>query len=97
LVFATAQLGPTLLVAYMSAAVRALFSARSPRDPALARFLTGLADHTSTATLLLLPALFAGVTLAVRTLRDWTARFVAEADDLRPASRHWTSPHGAPA
>ncbi|WP_159049201.1 hypothetical protein [Streptomyces canus] len=140
LAFATTQPGPTLLIAYMSAAVRAprwwinhlkkkgptpkaadslwqvrylvtvvialnavfaplifvlmliamaaprwtLFSAHSSQDPTLARSLTSLADHTSTSTLLLLPALFAGVTLAVRSFRARTARLVAEADDLRP-------------
>ncbi|MFJ9003361.1 hypothetical protein [Streptomyces canus] len=140
LVFATVQFGPTLLIAYVSAAVRAprwwithlkkkgptvktpdspwqvrylvtvvlalnallapvvfllmlvamaapqwaLFTARSSQDPALARVVTSLADRASTPTLLLLPALFAAVTLAVRAFRKRTARLVAEAEDLRP-------------
>jgi hypothetical protein len=62
-----------------------LFAAHSHDDSVFARVVTILAEGTSGVALLLLPALFALITLVVRAVRARTGELIKNADDLRPA------------
>ena len=62
-----------------------LFTARSSHDSAVARLVTSLADVTSGLALLILPALFALITFAVRAVHGRTGELIARNEDLRPS------------
>jgi hypothetical protein len=82
-----AILGPLvyiLMVIALMAPNTPVFTARSSDDSAFARVLTILVETTSGVALLILPVVFALITLAVRTVRERMGERIKTSDDLRP-------------